>query len=240
MKARLEPAHRPQIQWQEIEKECAVRLRCQRYHLALLVLSRVVVDPLQVGGLSAQTWTVVHELAVNFASRKIDERHFSSARIRTQTYSIRAAGELAFPPRASPCMHCTYSVRDSPPNSTPYFRCCLRSVTSRAAVNFKLARPRCLHIRLTRESCSASMRLMAKVRKPSPRASRHSKDRARSLSKSLKKKTFPPPPPTQRGGVELVDPRVQAQLKIYDEALSLFHQQKFARAKQELEKVLEG
>jgi len=38
-------------------------------------LSRVVVDPLQVGGLSAQTWTVVHELAVDFASRKIDERH---------------------------------------------------------------------------------------------------------------------------------------------------------------------
>jgi hypothetical protein len=38
-------------------------------------LPRVVVNPLQVGGLSAQTWTVVHELAVYFASRKIDERH---------------------------------------------------------------------------------------------------------------------------------------------------------------------
>jgi len=38
----------------------------------------------------------------------------------------------------------------------------------------------------------------------------------------------------------MVDPRVQAQMKIYDEALALFHQQKFARAKQELEKVLEG
>jgi len=46
--------------------------------------------------------------------------------------------------------------------------------------------------------------------------------------------------PPQRGGVEMVDPRVQAQLKLYDEALALFHQQKFARAKQELEKVLEG
>jgi len=39
---------------------------------------------------------------------------------------------------------------------------------------------------------------------------------------------------------ELVDPRVQAQLKIYDEALTLFHQQKFARAKEELEEVLKG
>jgi tetratricopeptide (TPR) repeat protein len=55
-----------------------------------------------------------------------------------------------------------------------------------------------------------------------------------------KKKNLPPPPPPQRGGVELVDPRVQAQLKTYDEALALFHQQKYSRAKQELEKVLEG
>ena len=38
----------------------------------------------------------------------------------------------------------------------------------------------------------------------------------------------------------MVDPRVQAQMKLYDDALALFHQQKFQRAKQELEKVLEG
>jgi hypothetical protein len=30
---------------------------------------------LQVGGFSAQTWTVIHQLAINFARRKIDERH---------------------------------------------------------------------------------------------------------------------------------------------------------------------
>src|SRR5258708_19526621 len=76
MKARFEPAHRSQIQWQEVEEERAVRLRRQRHHLPLLILSGVVVDPLQVGGFSAQTWTVIHELAVNFARRKIDERHF--------------------------------------------------------------------------------------------------------------------------------------------------------------------
>jgi tetratricopeptide (TPR) repeat protein len=81
---------------------------------------------------------------------------------------------------------------------------------------------------------------MAKAHKPTSGSSRHSKGTARSSSKSLKKKTFSPPPPAQRGGVELVDPRVQAQLKVYDEALALFHQQKFARAKQELEKVLDG
>ena len=38
----------------------------------------------------------------------------------------------------------------------------------------------------------------------------------------------------------MVDPLVQAQMKQYDEALSLFHQQKFQRAKQELEKVVVG
>ncbi len=38
----------------------------------------------------------------------------------------------------------------------------------------------------------------------------------------------------------MVDPLVQAQMKQYDEALSLFHQQKFQRAKQELEKVVAG
>jgi hypothetical protein len=84
------------------------------------------------------------------------------------------------------------------------------------------------------------MRSMAKARKPTRSSSTHSKSAPRSRSKSKKKKHLPPAPPAQRGGVELVDPRVQAQLKVYDEALSLFRQQKFARAKQELEKVVEG
>jgi len=35
----------------------------------------MVVDPLQVGGLSAQTWTVVDQLTINFASGKIDKGH---------------------------------------------------------------------------------------------------------------------------------------------------------------------
>jgi tetratricopeptide (TPR) repeat protein len=81
---------------------------------------------------------------------------------------------------------------------------------------------------------------MTKARKPSSGSSTRSHGTARNQSKLQKKKTLTPPPPAQRGGVELVDPRVQAQLKLYDEALALFHQQKFSRAKQELEKVLEG
>jgi len=84
------------------------------------------------------------------------------------------------------------------------------------------------------------MRHMSKARKSSSASSSRPKAASRGQSKLHKKKALPPPPPAQRGGVELVDPRVQAQLKLYDEALSLFHQQKFAKAKQELEKVIEG
>ncbi len=84
------------------------------------------------------------------------------------------------------------------------------------------------------------MRSMAKARKVSAGSAGHAKGGPRAKSKLQKKKALPPPPPAQRGGVELVDPRVQEQLKTYDEALALFHQQKFARAKQELETVLKG
>src|SRR5207302_5165543 len=95
MKARLESAHRSQIQGQEVEKERSVRLGRQGHHLALLVLPGVVVDPLQIGGLSAQTWTVVNKLAVNFARRKVDERHVLLVRTRSETYSTRVEGRPA-------------------------------------------------------------------------------------------------------------------------------------------------
>src|SRR5579859_675431 len=91
MEARFEAAHGAQIQGQEIEEEGAVGFRCQRNHFSFLILAGVVVHPLQVRGLSAQTGTVVDELAVNFARRKINERHVSSTLRKPQTYSIRSA-----------------------------------------------------------------------------------------------------------------------------------------------------
>jgi hypothetical protein len=54
----------------------------------------------------------------------------SLTRIRPQTYSIRGAGRPTFPPHVSHYLYCTYSVRDSARNSTPYFCPCLRSVTA--------------------------------------------------------------------------------------------------------------
>ncbi len=80
---------------------------------------------------------------------------------------------------------------------------------------------------------------MAKPQKSSTGSSGRAKS-SPSAQSNLKKKNNLPAPPPQRGGVEMVDPRVQAQMKVYEEAMALFHQQKFQRAKQELEKVLEG
>src|SRR5271165_1609883 len=80
---------------------------------------------------------------------------------------------------------------------------------------------------------------MAKPQKSSSGSSGRANSSPSSQSKLKKKNNLPAPPP-QRGGVEMVDPRVQAQMKVYEEAMALFHQQKFQRAKQELEKVLEG
>jgi tetratricopeptide (TPR) repeat protein len=74
-----------------------------------------------------------------------------------------------------------------------------------------------------------------------PQKNSHGRAKSSHLTKakSKKKGTLPPRAP-QHGGVELVDPLVQAQLKTYEEAMSLFHQQKFQRAKAELEKVMAG
>jgi len=80
---------------------------------------------------------------------------------------------------------------------------------------------------------------MAKVQKTSSGSSGRSKASSKNSSKSKKKNALPAPP-QQRGGVEMVDPLVRAQMKLYEEAMGLFHQQKFQRSKQELEKVLEG
>ncbi|HTQ97495.1 MAG TPA: tetratricopeptide repeat protein [Candidatus Acidoferrum sp.] len=80
------------------------------------------------------------------------------------------------------------------------------------------------------------MRAMAKAHKSS---SSRSKASAHPKGKSKKTSGLQSAPP-QRGGVEMVDPLVQAQMKLYEEAMALFHQQKFQRAKQELERVIAG
>ena len=91
---------------------------------------------------------------------------------------------------------------------------------------------------LTEVAAFASIRAMARAQKSSGGAGR-GKTASKPKSKQHKEKKLPAHP-APRGGVEMVDPLVQAQMKVYEEAMGLFHQQKFQRAKQELEKVLQG
>jgi tetratricopeptide (TPR) repeat protein len=75
-------------------------------------------------------------------------------------------------------------------------------------------------------------------KKPRARARRAART-ARSKSKSFKKKTVPPAG-SSRPGIELADPRVKGQLKQYEDAVLLVHQQKYNKARQEFEKVIAG
>src|SRR5438874_2550603 len=75
MKARLEAAHRPQIQRQKIEKQGAVGLRRQRDHLAFGFVVGLVEHVLQIGGLAAEAGAVIHDFAVDFARGEINKAH---------------------------------------------------------------------------------------------------------------------------------------------------------------------
>lgn len=81
---------------------------------------------------------------------------------------------------------------------------------------------------------------MVKARKPGKRQSGRSAPASHRYHKSLKQKALETPPRSSKVAVEQADPRIQAQLKQYEEALLLFQQQKLPRAKQELERVVAG
>jgi tetratricopeptide (TPR) repeat protein len=112
-----------------------------------------------------------------------------------------------------------------------YFRTCCRTVKAMQMTTFHslfASVDGILHL--------CYIRAMAKAHKSS---TSRAKPTARHKAKSKKTKGLSEKTP-QRGGVEMVDPLVQAQMKLYEEAMSLFHQQKFQRAKQELERVIAG
>src|SRR5262249_20338122 len=66
---------------QEVEEERPLGLRRERDHLALRLGVGLGVDVLEVGRLSAQTRTVVHDLAVDLARAVVDEGHQSLNRL---------------------------------------------------------------------------------------------------------------------------------------------------------------
>lgn len=63
---------------------------------------------------------------------------------------------------------------------------------------------------------------------------------AGARSKLLKTKTADASKKSRKTPMEHVDPALQQQLKFYEEAVQLFHQQKFHRSKQSLERVISG
>ncbi len=81
---------------------------------------------------------------------------------------------------------------------------------------------------------------MTKAGRPRAGRSGRSSSAARAHAKPLKQKGLSRSSGSSKRAVELVDPLVQAQLKLYEEAVLLLHQQKYQKAKQELEKVVTG
>ena len=61
-----------------------------------------------------------------------------------------------------------------------------------------------------------------------------------SRSKSLKKKSGQPIAAHAEAYRAIIDPRIEQQLKLYEEGVQALHQQKYLRAKQLLEKVFAG
>ncbi len=71
------------------------------------------------------------------------------------------------------------------------------------------------------------------------RSSGASRDRS-SPSKSLKNRSLTGTGPSKGGALEVTNPDVERQLALYGEAVECFRQQKFLKAKQAFERVLEG
>lgn len=63
---------------------------------------------------------------------------------------------------------------------------------------------------------------------------------SRRKSKQRKTKEIARKPTRARSAEEMLDPRIQQQLKAYDEGMRYFQQQKFHKAKQAFEKVIAG
>ena len=81
---------------------------------------------------------------------------------------------------------------------------------------------------------------MAARGKSARKSSSRSRSASRSGSKALKEKALQKSARARSAAVHAPDPATLLQLKLYEEGLKLVQEQKFAKAKQSLEKVLAG
>lgn len=75
---------------------------------------------------------------------------------------------------------------------------------------------------------------------PKAKRSKRPARRSPSRAKTKKKKALAKSKAAPRRLIEPIDPRVQQQLKLYEEGMRYFSQQKFHKAKQSFEKVIAG
>src|SRR6266849_4700775 len=81
---------------------------------------------------------------------------------------------------------------------------------------------------------------MARTGKSTKRASARKSSSPPRKHKSLKSKAVNAPAAHAEAIRQMVDPQFEQQLKIYEQAVQIFHQQKYAKAKELLEKALIG
>lgn len=81
---------------------------------------------------------------------------------------------------------------------------------------------------------------MARAKKSPKRRSARTSPVSAGRAKLLKAKMVKKPVPARVPTIDMVNPGVQQQLKQYEEALVLFQQQKFVKAKEILEKMIGG
>src|SRR5690606_29590671 len=77
VEARLEAVDLAQVEGQEVEEQRALVLGGERHHLALRLGRHLLVDLLEVGGLTRQAGAVVDDLEVDLAGGEVDGAHRS-------------------------------------------------------------------------------------------------------------------------------------------------------------------
>ena len=78
LESSFEPLDIPQVQRQKVKKERTVTFSSKGHHVGALVLRHLLVDHLQIGGLSTKAWSVVNDFTTNFSCSKIYRRHYTS------------------------------------------------------------------------------------------------------------------------------------------------------------------
>src|SRR5688572_25562130 len=79
MKSGLETTHGSQLERHKVKKQCAISLCREADQLTAGLRGSGFKDVLQIGGLAAQTRSVVNDLAVNLSGCVVDKSHKANA-----------------------------------------------------------------------------------------------------------------------------------------------------------------